>query len=190
MKKKNFSLIPKIIFLCAVILFVICPAFSLGLEIFFGEDEWEQEHNEAADALTEMLVATNVKFPYDGTVYGGVGDGRMGTGYDTNMIFIDYDSNKIGFLYYDHGGQYESFSLTKGPLTTDGYQIQKQWTLRAPGNRLTAYYVNNPYRTIAIQLEMDDQSIYSIDGLDTSDEDYGEPEISGKGYFLDIDPDY
>ncbi len=105
-------------------------------------------------------------------------------------FFLDYDSNWIGFLYYDHGSQYQSFPLTKGPLTTDGYLIQKQWTLRAPGNKLTAYYEDNSYRTIAIQLEMDDQSVYSISGLDTSEEDYhyDELELSGKGYFLDIEP--
>ncbi len=49
-----------------------------------------RENKEAADALTEMLVATNVKFPYDGTRYGGVGTNFMGTGYDTNMILIEY----------------------------------------------------------------------------------------------------
>ncbi len=159
---------------------MICPTFHLGMGIFTNDIGWE--NNEAADALTEMLVATNVKFPYDGTRYGGVGTNFMGTGYDTNMIFLDYDSNRIGFLYYDHGSQYQSFPLTKGPLTTDGYLIQKQWTLMAPGNKLTTYYEDNSYRTIAIQLEMDDQSVYSISELDTSEEDYhyDELELNGK----------
>ena len=66
---------------------MICPTFHLGMGIFTNDIGWE--NNEAADALTEMLVATNVKFPYDGTRYGGVGTNFMGTGYDTNMILID-----------------------------------------------------------------------------------------------------
>lgn len=52
----------------------------------------------------------------------------------------------------------------------------------APGNKLTTYYEDNSYRTIAIQLEMDDQSVYSISELDTSEEDYhyDELELNGK----------
>ncbi len=188
-KARNSSLIHRIISLCAVILLVICPAITLGLNTF--SQDIGRENNEAADALTEMLVATNVKFSYDNSGYGGVGTNLMGTGYDTNMVFLDYDSKRIGFLYYDHGGQYQSFSLTKDPLTTDDYKIQKQWALALPGDKLTTYYKDNSYRTTAIQLEMDDQSVYSISGLDASEEGYhySEQEMDGKGCFLDIEPD-
>ena len=45
-------------------------------------------------------------------------------------FFLDYDSNWIGFLYYDHGSQYQSFPLTKGPLTTDGLHVSTAVTAK------------------------------------------------------------
>lgn len=172
----------KITVICTVILFILCPAvqYSRGIYISWQRDqEYEQEQEEAQDALIDMLMAKDAAIPYQTNVI--YSSGLMDTGYEYNMVFIDYDTTKVGFLY-GSPDTYESFSLTEGALSAKDYAIQKQWDLDGPGRTLTTYYANkkNSRRTIAIQLEMADHSVYSIDGL----------EPDSNGCFLGIDLDH
>ena len=109
------------------------------------------------------------------------------------MLNFHYDSKKIGFLYGSPYGDFQSFSLTEGSLETMGYTLQKQWNLEAPGKKLTTYYANerNSHRTIGIQLEMADRSVYSVGDLRSGgkDDGYSSLDISSYGCFLDIDTD-
>lgn len=185
-KRKASPRAYKITVLCTVVLFILCPVvkYSEGIYISWQRDqEYEQEQKEAEDSLTDMLVAKDAALPYQTNEIHS--SGLMDTGYKTNMVFIDYDSKRIGFLYSAPYGEYQSFSLTEGSLAVKGYTIQKQWDLDEPGKKLTTYYAdeNHSRRTIGIELEMADQSVYSIDGLETSEEgySYGELGMSGKG---------
>lgn len=182
-KRKASTRIYKITVLCAVVLFILYPAvqYSIGGYISWQRDqEYEQKQEEAQDALIEMLMAKDAALPYKTNTTHSP-PGLMDTGYSTNMVFIDYDTKKIGFLY-GSPDTYESFSLTEGALSAKDYAIQKQWDLDGPGRTLTSYYANekNSHRTIAIRLEMADHSVYSIDGL----------EADSNGCFLGIDLDH
>lgn len=192
-KRKASPRAYKITVICTVVLFILCPLVYQGIG-FYQAAQYErnlaQSRQEAEDDLTDMLAAKDAALPYQTDEIHN--SGIMDTDYNTNMVFIDYDSNRVGFLYYYNN--YQSFPLTEGSLSTNKYTIQKQWDLDEPGKKLTTYYIDeyNSRRTIAIQLEMADQSVYSIDGLETSEEgySYGELGMSGKGCLLDIDPDY
>ncbi len=181
-KRKASPWAYKITLIGTVLLFVLCPLVYQGIGFYQGtqyERDFAQSRQEAEDDLIEMLMAKDASLPYQtNTTYSP--PGLMDTGYSTNMVFIDYDTKKIGFLFGSSSGRYQSFSLSEGPLTANDYNIQREWDLDEPGSRLTTYYIEiderNSHRTIAIQLEMADQSVYSIDGL----------EADSNGCFLDI----
>lgn len=194
-KRKASPRVYKIVVFCTVFLLIIYPAINHGRGIWENlqhESEYEQEQNEAEDGLAEMLAAKDAALPYNTSVIHS-DPGLMDTGYKTNMVFIDYDSKKIGFLYGSPYGDFQSFPLTEGSLETMGYTLQKQWNLEAPGKKLTTYYANerNSHRTIGIQLEMADRSVYSVGDLRSGgkDDGYSSLDISSYGCFLDIDTD-
>ncbi len=179
-KQKASTRIYKITILCTVVLFILYPTvqYSSGSYISWQRDqEYEQEQEEAQDALIEMLMAKDAALPYQTNTTHSP-PGLMDTGYSTNMVFIDYDTKKIGFLFRE----YQSFSLSEGFSVAEEYTIQKEWDLDEPGRRLTTYYIDesNSHLTIAIRLETADHSVYSIDGL----------EADSNGCFLDIDLDH
>lgn len=169
---------------CTVFLFLVCPAIYRGVgiwRVWQGETEYKQEKQDAEDALIEMLAAKDIALPYNTNEICS-DPGIMNTGFDTNMVFIDYDSKAVGFLYLAGYEDFQSFSLTGGSLEGKGYTRQRQWDLKPPGKKLTTYYLNeeNSHRTVGIQLEMEDQSVYSASDL-------GKREDYEGGCFLDID---
>ncbi|MBQ8827264.1 MAG: hypothetical protein IJ007_09235 [Oscillospiraceae bacterium] len=99
--------------------------------------------------------------------------GIMETEYKHELILIDYDKMTVGFIHHP----YASAELTKiklqknAPINSD--MVQQVYELSSPGAEFTSFYPDekSKHRTIAIQIEMADGTVYSADGLADEDGD-------------------
>ncbi|MBQ8780727.1 MAG: hypothetical protein IJZ72_03525 [Oscillospiraceae bacterium] len=100
--------------------------------------------------------------------------GVMETNYKHDMILVDYDTMTVGFIHHP----YVSAELTKiklknkSPIHSE--KIQREYELSSPGAKFTSFYPeeDSKHRTTAIEIEMEDGSFYSIDGLVDKDSGY------------------
>lgn len=108
--------------------------------------------------------------------------GIKNTSFTTNTILIDYDTHKIGFLYYAGYDRFVVFDLTKSNENIDNNNIQIDVKLNSPGYSLTTFYPEKDltHRTSDIQIIMENGEIYTISNLKEKD--------SGFYYFLNLDP--
>lgn len=96
-----------------------------------------------------------------------------------SLIIVDYDEPKVSFLideYYD----YEVFRLKSGAHTCGG-NVQTVIELPAPASKLITYYPDSNYpdrpdslshRTCAVELIMEDGSVYSLSDIKQRDTDF------------------
>ena len=103
-------------------------------------------------------------------VYAG---GIMETEYKHDLILIDYDTMTVGFIYknYTMGELLKIRLIENEGIKSD--KIQYECDLNSPGVKFTSFYPDedSTHRTIAIQIEMADGTVYSADGLVDEDGD-------------------
>jgi hypothetical protein len=129
------------------------------------ELEYYRKEETVKNSVSEMVKKADEIIPYygDGAIHG---DGIAGTEFTQATIFIDYESKRIAFLLYVHGAEYWEYTLSKD-ITIQSDKVQYRKELKNPGGTLTAFYHNDEakHETIALQLIMEDGSVYAIDNI-------------------------
>lgn len=106
-------------------------------------------------------------------------NGIAGTEFSSSTMFINYDSKTISLLFYDNGDRFEEFVLSENKAISSTYK-QYKVELNSPGRTLTTFYPGDEFMswTVAIELLMEDGSVYSIDNI--------KDEYGNLGDFLDF----
>ena len=141
------------------------------------EAELEKENTKIRDNVSEMVKNADEIIVYNaGSIYVC---GIAGTEFVSSTMFIDYDSKKVAFLFDSIGAEYREFTLSEN-IIIDNNIVRYKTELNFPGKTLTAFSLNTEerHRIVAIELRMEDGSIYSIDGIQ---DEYGR-----LGAFLDL----
>ncbi len=152
----------------AVVTILIC---TLGQEAVWKLGEAiKRNHIESFMERAEAVMEYNTATYYMG--------GIDGIDTEHSLIIIDYDTMEIGFLL-DGIYNYEEFQLIKGEEITD-YNIQATADLPFPAKKFTSFYTeeNLKHRTIAMQITMEDGTVYVLDNMTE--------EKTGYEYFLGL----
>lgn len=128
----------------------------------------------------KMIENAEVSIPYDTSVIDGGGILNL-EGYSVCHIFLDYDSDKIGFLTSSPFDEYHSYKLKKTAdvaATRQSFET-KYWAqavipLPDGNGTIYTYCADNIYQydnTIALILEMNDGTAYSLENVVKNDKD-------------------
>ncbi|MDD2475578.1 MAG: hypothetical protein PHI32_06675 [Dysgonamonadaceae bacterium] len=158
----------KPIWISTIVVAVISVLLIFGLKatIDFNQQRRDLEYSNKEEAVknsvNEMVKNADEIIGYEkNTIYG---DGIAKTQFKHNTLFIDYDSKIVAFL--TNKPEYWEFELSEN-ITLKNYNVQYKKELNDPGETLIAFYLNEEekHKTIALQLFMEDGSVYAIDNI-------------------------
>ncbi|MCL2087145.1 MAG: hypothetical protein FWH05_06080 [Oscillospiraceae bacterium] len=143
-------------------LIVVFVVFLVFIAVWTSEYFINSFDNNRIDRFIKN--ADEIIYYYDATI---VYNGIMNTQFKESVILIDYDSMSIAFLCSGDLGSYNEFKLTKTNNIIENPNLQTKVNLSFPGQTLTTYYSSkaNEHRTTAIQIIIEDGSIYSISNI-------------------------
>lgn len=130
----------------------------LSLGMIFLPDAAEKLRLTAFEAQADEFIEYNTSTYHM--------DGIMGTDYVHNMIMIDYDTKRVGFLIGSYDDRFIVISL-KDTAPINSTKVQTEYALSAPGAVLRSFYSddNTAHGTTALELTMSDKTVYSANNL-------------------------